>query len=246
MDKTRHKLTKLELKQRQFNAAMALYEGKKRYRLLGLGVAISNIALQIYTLICALRLSIGIGWQIAAFVAAYLIADFVNGLIHLYMDHNDHYESWAGPLIANFHLHHRTPRYQDNHVLAIYFFETGSKVWLVIYLAALAVLFHLPNINPVLLYTLTYIGILSSVAEVSHYLVHNSMSPVALFLARIRLLLPKRQHAAHHLQDNTSFTFLNGITDPLVNVIARRYFPGYKTTTDLHYAMYSSRTLARR
>ncbi len=225
---------------------MARYEGKKRYRLLGLGVSIANIALQIYTLICALRLSIGIGWQIAVFVAAYLMTDFVNGLIHLYMDHNDHYESWAGPLIANFHLHHRTPRYQDNHLLAVYFYETGSKVWLVIYLAALAALFHVPHVHPVLLYMLTYIGILSSVAEVSHYLVHNSMSPVALFLARIKLLLPKRQHAAHHLQDNISFTFLNGITDPLVNVIARRYFPGYKTTTDLHYAMYSSRTLARR
>ncbi|MRR14869.1 MAG: hypothetical protein EG826_00265 [Deltaproteobacteria bacterium] len=246
MDKTGHRLTKLELKQKQFNAAIALYENKKRYRLLGLGVSITNIALQIYTLICALKLSIGIGWQIVAFVVAYLVTDFVNGLIHLYMDHNDAYESWAGPLIANFHLHHRTPRYQNNHVLAVYFFETGSKVWLVFYLAVLAVLFHLPHIPPVVLYTMTYVGILSSVAEVSHYLVHNSMSPVALFLARIKLLLPKRQHAAHHLQDNISFTFLNGITDPLVNVIARRYFPGYKTTTDLHYAHYSSRTLARR
>ena len=225
---------------------MALYEGKKRYRLLGMGVSIANIALQIYTLSKALILSVGIGWQIGALVAAYLITDFVNGLVHLYMDHNDHYESWAGPLVANFHLHHRTPRYQDNNVIAIYFFETGSKVWLVFYLAALAVLFHLPHIHSVVLYLLTYIGILSSVAEVSHYLVHNSMSPVALFLARIKLLLPKRQHAAHHLQDNTSFTFLNGITDPLVNAIAKRYFPGYKTTTDLHYATYTSKTLARR
>lgn len=225
---------------------MALYERKARYRLLGVGVSIVNIALQLYTLMSALKLSIGIGWQIAALLSAYLITDFVNGLVHLYMDHNDHYESWAGPLIANFHLHHRTPRYQSNHVLVVYFHETGSKVWMVFYLAAVAVLFHLPGINAILLYTLTYIGILSSIAEVSHYLAHNSMSPVALFLARIKLLLSKRQHATHHLQDNISFTFLNGITDPLVNAIARRYFPGYKTTTDLHYATYTSTVLPRR
>ena len=236
----------LELKQKQFNAAMVLYENKKRYRLLGVGVSIINITLQIYTLLNVLKLSIGFGWQIASIIAAYLLTDFVNGLVHLYMDHNDRYESWAGPLIANFHLHHRTPRYQDHNLFVMYFTETGSKVWLVFYLAAVAVLFHLPGINPVLLYTLTYIGILSSVAEVSHYLSHNSMSTAALFLARIKLLLSKRQHARHHLQDNVSYTFLNGITDPLVNFIARRYFAGYKNNTDLHYATYTGTTLPRR
>lgn len=229
----------LELKQEQFNRAMALYEGKIRYRMLGIGVSIANIVLQIYTLVSVLRLSIGFAWQIAAFFAAYLIADFVNGLVHLYMDHNDDYESWVGPLVANFHLHHRTPRYQDSNVFVIYFVETGSKVWMVFYLAVVALLTHLPGVNPVLLYTLVYIGILSSIAEISHYLAHNSMSGVTMFLARIRLLLPKRLHAAHHLQDNVSYTFLNGLTDPLVNQIARKFFTGYKHHTDLHYATYT-------
>jgi hypothetical protein len=236
----------LEVKQKQFNAAMALYEGRKGYRLFGNFVSIANIALQIYTLFKALALSIGFGWQIVAILAAYVMTDFVNGLVHLYMDHNDRYESWAGPLIANFHLHHKRPRYEDHNVLVVYFNETGSKVWMVFYLAAMAILFHIPGIHPVLLYTLTYIGILSSVAEVSHYLAHNSMSPVALFLARIKLLLTKRQHALHHLQDNMSYTFLNGLTDPLVNRIARRYFPGYKNNTDLHYATYTGGNLPRR
>ena len=236
----------LEVKQKQFNAAMALYESRKVYRLFGIFVSMANIALQIYTLFKVFALSIGFGWQIASIVAAYVMTDFVNGLVHLYMDHNDRYESWAGPLIANFHLHHKKPRYEDNNVLVVYFNETGSKVWMVIYLAAVAALFHIPGINPVLLYTLTYIGILSSVAEVSHFLAHNSMSPVALFLARIKLLLTKRQHALHHLQDNMSYTFLNGLTDPLVNRIARRYFAGYKNTTDLHYATYTSVNVPRR
>ncbi|MDO8803076.1 MAG: fatty acid desaturase CarF family protein [Elusimicrobiota bacterium] len=107
------------------------------------------------------------------------------------------------------------------------------------------ILCFLPGLNPVLLYTLVYTGMLSSVAEVSHYLAHNSNSPVAGFLARTGLLLPKRRHARHHLEDNVSYTFLNGATDPLVDMIARRYSAGYKNGTDLHYSKYIPQAAAR-
>jgi hypothetical protein len=230
----------LELKQKQFNAAMELYESKKSYKLLGKVVAITNISLQIYVLSQVLTLAIGFWWQIVSVITAYLITDFINGLVHLYMDANDQYDSLAGPLIANFHLHHRTPRYQDNNLIVVYFNETGSKIWLVFYLVTIAILFHLPDNNPVLLYMLTYVGILSSVAEVSHYLCHNSNSAVVVFLIRIKLLLPKREHARHHLEDNVSYTFLNGVTNPLVDFIAKMFFAGYKNKTDLHYANYSA------
>ena len=94
-------------------------------------------------------------------------------------------------------------------------------------------------LNPVLLYALVYTGILSSVAEVSHYLAHNSLSPTAAFLARAGLLLPKRRHARHHIEDNVSYTFLNGVTDPLVDMIAGKYYAGYKNGTDLHYSIWN-------
>lgn len=235
----------LELKQKQFNSAMELYESKKGYKLLGRFVSISNISLQIYILSQVLTFSIGFWWQIVSVIAAYLITDFINGLVHLYMDANDNYDSSAGPLIANFHLHHRTSRYQDNNLLVVYFNETGSKIWLIFYLITIAILFHLPNSNPLFLYTLTYVGILSSIAEVSHYLCHNSNSAVVIFLARVKLSLPKREHARHHLEDNVSYTFLNGITDPLVDYIAKIFFAGYKNKTDLHYAKYSASTMPR-
>lgn len=32
--------------------------------------------------------------------------------------------------------------------------------------------------------------------------------------------------------------FLNGLTDPLINLIARKIYKGYKNTTDLHFAKY--------
>ncbi len=228
----------LELKQQQFNLAMERYEEKRQYKLLGKAVSIINVSLQILLLFRVSTLSIGWVGQIVAFVSAMLVTDYLNGLVHLYMDNNDNYNSWAGPLIANFHLHHRTPRYQDRNIFVVYFVETGSKVWLVFYLSAILYLSSFFQLKPVMFYTLVYIGILSSVAEVSHYLCHNSQSTIVNFLARSKLLLSKQQHAHHHREDNCNYTFLNGVTDPLVNAIAKKYYAGYKNGTDLHYSQY--------
>ena len=157
----------------------------------------------------------------------------------MYMDNNENYESIAGPLIANFHLHHKKPRYKDSMILLVYFNETGSKVWLVLYLSIVVILLSLNLVHPVLAYTLTYIGILSSVAEVSHYLSHNGKSSVVRLLGKLRILLPIRYHARHHLQNNISYAFLNGITDPLIDLIAAKMYAGYKLTTDRHYEKYT-------
>lgn len=233
-------MTPLEIKQAQFNAAMDRYENTLTYKLIDKTIAIVNVVLQAVLLWKILPVTIGVELQIAAFVLAYLLADFINGLIHLYMDRNDDYESIAGPLIAKFHLHHKTPRYKDNSVPVVYFNETGAKVWLAFYLSIVALLSSLPDISPFGLCILVYFGVLSSVAEVSHYLCHNSNSPTALFLSRVGILLSKSQHGRHHLEDNVNYTFLNGISDPLVNAVARRWSCGYKQGTDLHFARYDA------
>lgn len=219
---------------------MALYESRGRYKLFGKFVAVAIVSMQAFLLFRVLDLSIGPVRQLAALAAAYLLADFVNGLVHLYSDHMDDYGSIGGPLVANFHLHHKRPRYKDNNLAVMYFNESGSKVWLVPCLAAICWLSFRPGVNPALLTALVYAGILSSVAEVSHYLAHNSVSPVAAFLARAGLLLDKKRHARHHLEDNVGYTFLNGLTDPLVDRIARKFYTGYKNGTDLHYAKYTA------
>lgn len=228
----------ISTKQEQFNAAMALYSSQSRYKVFGLLVSTTNISLQIYLLYQIWPVSISPGWHIFSIGAAYLLTDFINGLVHMYMDNNDRYESLDGPLIANFHLHHKTPQYQKHNLLMVYFTETGSKVWLVGYLLLISVLQTLFVINPAVLYTLVYIGILSSLAEVSHYLCHSSTSPIAAFLAKIGLLLSKRHHAQHHLRDNNGYAFLNGFTDPVLDLIAAACCKGYKQQTDLHYAHY--------
>ncbi|MGB4600567.1 MAG: hypothetical protein WBI04_11425 [Trichlorobacter sp.] len=124
----------LATKQQQFNRAMALYTSRPRYALFGHLVATANISLQLYLLYRVRPLSIGPLWQLAALVSAYLLTDFINGLVHMYMDNNDRYECIDGPLIANFHLHHKTPLYKQRNLLLVYFMESGSKVWLVCYL----------------------------------------------------------------------------------------------------------------
>jgi sterol desaturase/sphingolipid hydroxylase (fatty acid hydroxylase superfamily) len=225
-------------KQEQFNVAMELYTTKIRYRVLGLSVSIINISVQCLLLYRVWPLSIGAVQQVIALFVAYLLTDFINGLVHMYMDNNDRYESIDGPLIANFHLHHRTPQYRQNNLLAVYFTESGSKVWLVGYLLLVLSIQSVFAIHPVVSYTLVYIGILSSVAEVSHYLCHSSTSALAGFLAGCGLLLSKRHHARHHLQDNCSYAFLNGFSDPLLDRIAAVLCRGYKQRSDLHYACY--------
>jgi hypothetical protein len=199
-------------------------------------VALANTALQAWLLWRLLQLPLSIGGQLTALVSAWVLADFVNGLVHMYMDNNDRYDSIAGPFIANFHLHHKIPLYKRKFLPVVYFVESGSKVWLVPVLAATALLSLSVQVNPLLLSILVYAGILSSVAEVSHYLCHTSTDPLAMFLGDCGILLSKHHHASHHLQDNINYAFLNGLTDPLLNLIAQRFSRGYKQHTDLHYS----------
>jgi sterol desaturase/sphingolipid hydroxylase (fatty acid hydroxylase superfamily) len=217
---------------------MELYHSRSVYKVVARAVSTINITLQIYLLCRIWPHSIGIFQQIIALLAAYVVADFVNGLVHMFMDNNDRYASFAGPLIASFHLHHKTPQYRRRNLLVVYFKESGSKIWMVAYLLAVSLAQAFFGLDPVLLHIMVYIGILSSVAEVSHYLCHCSTSPLAVFLGNIGVLLSKKHHAAHHLKDNTNYAFLNGCSDPLLNLIATTYCKGYKNSSDLHYARY--------
>jgi hypothetical protein len=236
----------LEVKQKLFNAAMDRYEKTGIYKAIYKTVSVLNVSLQFYLLYLVLPLSIGWPLQILSFVAAYLATDFINGLVHMFMDSNDDYGSPAGPLIAAFHLHHKTPLYKKNSILLVYFNESGAKNWLVGYLLLAAILIRTASIHPVLSYSMVYVGILSSVAEVSHYCCHVTDSGIARYLRYAGLFLSKEHHGQHHIADNVNYAFLNGLTDPLLNVIARKYSHGYKNTTDRHYAAYTGSGTANR
>jgi hypothetical protein len=228
----------LEIKQQQFSTAMDLYEKVGMYKAIGKMVSLANVSLQLYLQYLVLPISIGAPYQIFALFAAYVTTDFINGLVHMYMDNNDSYDSPAGPLIAAFHLHHRTPLYKKNNILIliVYFNESGAKNWIVGYLLLAAIMIKTLPIHPAIAYLLVYIGILSSVAEVSHYCCHVMDSGTTRFLRNAGLLLSKKHHARHHVEDNVHYAFLNGLSDPLLNVIALTSFRGYKHTTDMHYA----------
>ena len=236
----------LELKQNQFNDAMELYEKASVYKLIGKAVSRANVSLQLYLLYLVLPVSIGWRSQLFALFAAYVAADFLNGLVHMYMDNNDSYDSPAGPLIAAFHLHHRTPLYKKNNIVLVYFNESGAKNWLVGYLLLAVISIRTMSVDPVLSYMIVYFGILSSVAEVSHYCCHVSDSRITQYLRYAGLFLTKKHHGPHHISDNVNYAFLNGLTDPLLNAIARTFFRGYKNTTDLHYATYAGSGTANR
>lgn len=209
------------------------------YQLSGHVASLANITLQAVLGVLALQQTIGPLGQLLTFAAAYVLADLVNGLVHMYMDANDDYESLAGPLIASFHLHHKTPRYKRKPLIQVYFHESGSKIWLVFFLALATAGVSLGALTGAAAYGAWYFSVLSSVAEVSHYLCHVPQSGAARFLGKAGVLLPIRHHMRHHVEDNVNYAFLNGMTDPLLNVIARFVSRGYKNTTDTHYALYT-------
>jgi sterol desaturase/sphingolipid hydroxylase (fatty acid hydroxylase superfamily) len=236
----------LSEKQTQFNAAMDRYQNLGRYRIFNNVVSLANISLQVYLLSRIWPQSIGLAWQLITLLLALVLTDFFNGLVHMVMDNNDRYDSLFGPFIANFHLHHKVMQYKKRNLIAVYYYESGSKVWLVGYLLAVSLLLGGSGAHPVALHVLVYVGILSSVAEVSHYLCHSSVSHLSLFLGDTSVLLQKRHHARHHLEDNKNYAFLNGWSDPLINLLAAAVYPGYKETTDTHYAHYSVESGERR
>ena len=232
-----------EIKIKEFQAAMDRYQNTIVYQKIGLLVSLLVVSLQItsaiqfyqmYPLIQPMKL-------IIPFIFAYLFADFINGLVHLYMDNNTHYKSAFGPLIAAFHLHHLTPRYTDKHPCKIYFYESGTKYWLVLYLGLLVLIQHRIELPIELNFCLISFGILSSVAEVSHYWCHNSHNKHQLIqlLQKSRILLCKRHHLIHHITDNKNYAFLNGLTNPLINWIAEHWYEGYKSHSDLHAKAYT-------
>jgi hypothetical protein len=230
----------LTLKQQQFNAAMEKFDKEPVYKWVGHIVSFVNVTSQFVLAVIIFQQSIGIVSQVLTFAAAYILADFVNGLVHLYMDTNDGYESPAGPFVASFHLHHRTPMYKQNPLVYVYYHESGSKIWLAIFMLIAVPCIWLGFVTGVLAYGALYFAILSCIAEVSHYLCHVPKPQSGQILGRTRILLSKRYHITrHHVNDNIQYTFLNGMTDPLVDLIAKKFFTGYKNTTDTHYSHYT-------
>lgn len=226
----------LTLKQQEFNTAMNLYETKKFYGIFSKIISTINVTGQILMLIFLWNKNLSFPMQILSFVTAYILADFWNGLVHMYMDNNEKYESFWGPFIASFHLHHRTPKYKKNPVFLVYFNESGSKIWMAP--LEILIILLLPKLPIFVAFTFMYFFILSSFAELSHYFCHTVDGKFISFLQKTRFILHKKHHAKHHINDNINYAFLNGISDPLINVIAKKFYSGYKNGTDKHYENY--------
>lgn len=232
----------LLIKTKEFQIAMDRYHASFMYKKIGLLVSIMVISLQFITALQFYQMNVPIEplSLIIPFICAYILTDFINGLVHLFMDNNTHYHAIFGPLIATFHLHHVTPRYTDKHPLKVYFDETGSKIWLLFYLMILVIMQHTTTLPVGINFGLVCFGILSSVAEVSHYWCHNANNQHGLItlLQNYGVLLSKKHHRIHHTNDNMHYAFLNGITDPLINLIAKYFYDGYKSNSDLHAKAY--------
>ena len=232
-------------KQKDFLQAIGRYERVFVFKRLENLTSLANVSLQVWLVVAVAGSWSNPFAEFAAFAGALLVADFVNGVVHLVMDHASGYRSPIGPLVANFHLHHRIPVYRRRSLPVVYFRESGTKFWLVAYLAAVAWL--LPGLlawSPAVAHFFVLVGVLSSWAEVSHYMCHTTHYRFQPWLEKIGLGLSKTHHAHHHAEDNVGYAFLNGWSDPLLNAIARSVARGYKNGTDLHDDLYDIRARA--
>ncbi len=227
----------IDIKQTSFNNAMQRYHDSNYYQYIYKVVSVLNVSMQVYLSVVLFTLATPWYSFVAIMIVAYLVTDFINGYVHMYMDNNHNYDSLVGPFIASFHLHHQNPNYRDFPIWKIYFNESGSKFWLVPFLM-LTIVVSLFSANEYFLLFLIFIGIFSSVAEVSHFLCHNSNSKIVLFLQKTHILLSMKHHIHHHEKDNQSYAFLNGSSDVILDKIATKFYSGYKEHSDLHAKMY--------
>ncbi len=163
-------------------------------------------------------------------VCAYIFADFWNGFIHLFMDNWRKYWGFFWPLTANFHRHHIYPQYTPKPLFQVYYTETGSKIWLFVLLFFILILNSL--FSEYLLLFFGFFSLFSSIAEVSHYLAHHPKKWFIHLLQKYHILLSPKAHITHHTKDNTSYAFLNGMTNPILDKIAHKYCKGYKNYAD--------------
>ncbi|MCA0403198.1 MAG: fatty acid desaturase family protein [Proteobacteria bacterium] len=241
MFKNKETAQRIEHKAKEFKLAIEKYQKLSLYMNFEWLIAIIIISLQGFTLVNLIQSyqHPGLFVLIFCFIIAYLATDFFNGLIHMMMDNNTQYTSVVGPFIAAFHLHHSKLKYTEKHPLIIYFNESGHKIWLAFYLVFLCLIQLKLHLNTELNLILTLFGILSSWAELSHFWCHNSSnSKIIIFLQKYYVLLSMKHHRLHHCQDNINYAFLNGLSDPLLNLIARFYYKGYKNNSDKHVDAY--------
>lgn len=226
----------------EFTEAIERYHRQRVYQHLEKLVSIGIVALQGLALLGVIYTYQKTPWSMLflSLITAYIAADFFNGLVHMYMDNNTHYTSIVGPYIAAFHLHHAKYTYQIRHPLKVYFFESGTKFWLLLYLIVLMMLQWHIHFSVAVNLGLVAFGIFSSLAEVSHYWCHHSAQAArwVQWLQRNRILLSTSHHKAHHHSDNVQYAFLNGCTDLLLNCISRYCFQGYKNRADEHAKAY--------
>lgn len=235
----------LKNKAKEFEVAMSHFNSNVFYRKINYVVSIAVIILQLISidgLYNNYKIDIIDPFNsVIVFLFSYVMTDFINGLIHMYMDNNVKYSSVFGPFIAAFHLHHKKPIYKRKSILRVYFDESGAKYWLPVYLALVIYLQNNLLLSFNLNLCLTSIGILSSIAEVSHYLCHNSKknNVIINILQKYKILLPKEHHKIHHCHDNVNYAFLNGVSDPVINIIASVLYDGYKNNADKHVMFYT-------
>ena len=235
-------------KQQQFNNAMEKYEKMPVYVWVGHTTSFINVGCQVFLGWMVIKQPVGPFLQILTFAASYILADFVNGLVHMYMDYKpckpgtglkDLY-FWEGPrdsaefharqaqvyarisgferIVYDFKKHHPFPDLLGRH--SFLHLMKGPTFLLALPLSLVLNVVFLALQPPAWLLVGTVVFLLgSSMTQALHGALHRDDVGLALCLMRrTGLVMSRRAHQLHHDTLTQDFAVINGWANPLVNL----------------------------
>jgi sterol desaturase/sphingolipid hydroxylase (fatty acid hydroxylase superfamily) len=161
-------------------------------------------------------------WDVlGSLVIGLLATDFVIGVTHLLLDHFISFEHpILGDVALDFNFHHQDPKNITRNTpkelfkpIIVYGLPTAAVISLLLSLTG----------NTIAILSGLWMGPLFCAAQLIHRLAHLDRPPNRLthWLQRMRIFLPPEQHRKHHRDgERINFCNLNGLCNPLVNLMA--------------------------
>lgn len=154
-------------------------------------------------------------------LAGFIFADFLSGIAHIFLDHIiSHKNPLFGEVAICFNMHHLDPK-EITHENPIQLIKTPFSLGSPVMIATIAIGYFSGSIWFTLLtfWTITFLVLAQVVHRIAHF--GTPSNKVIAFLQKVRILLPSKEHMEHHQNgEQTQFCILNGICNPVVNLIA--------------------------
>lgn len=160
-------------------------------------------------------------FNIFAFVTGYLFADFLSGVVHIYLDHSAvvYDGSYADFARMGFQVHHLYPTFPWMMDDAYEPYMECNTIFP--YVNAVCLLNALTLNIPVVHYGAFWVVSFQAAHYYAHARTHGKVIPFLVKqMQEIGLIIHPQTHQKHHKTFDTNYCILNGFANPLCNYLA--------------------------